>query len=106
MILNYLASLFFGIFSPRQECGRISLLLLKYVFQQSREKMPRFALVGVGVGFASYYADNMVLQRAPVNATVWGYASAVGDDVTVTLTSALNKSSTVSGVAYEGRRFV
>ena len=29
--------------------------------------------------FASYYADHMVLQKAPQRATVWGYASA--DDV-------------------------
>ena len=29
--------------------------------------------------FASYYADHMVLQKAPQRATVWGYASV--DDV-------------------------
>ena len=39
--------------------------------------------------FASYYADHMVLQRAPQRATVWGYASAddVGSNVTVQLIS-------------------
>ncbi|KAK2169934.1 hypothetical protein NP493_1171g00022 [Ridgeia piscesae] len=39
--------------------------------------------------FASYYADHMVLQKAPQRATVWGYASAddVGSYVTVQLIS-------------------
>ena len=38
---------------------------------------------GVDFAFASYYSDHMVLQRAPVGAAVWGYALAVGDQVTV-----------------------
>ena len=38
---------------------------------------------GVDFAFASYYADHMVLQRAAVGAAVWGYAFAVGDEVTV-----------------------
>jgi len=39
--------------------------------------------------FASYYADHMVLQKAPQRATVWGYASAddIGSYVTVQLIS-------------------
>ena len=36
-------------------------------------------------GFASYYNDHMVLQRAPMKATLWGYLhnDAVNNLVTV-----------------------
>ena len=41
---------------------------------------------GVDFAFASYYGSTMVLQRAPAQATVWGYGYAVGDQVTLTIT--------------------
>ena len=40
---------------------------------------------GVDFAFASYYSDHMVLQREPTRAAVWGYAYAVGDQVTVNI---------------------
>ena len=35
--------------------------------------------------FASYYASNMVLQREPSSAVIWGYATEVGDLVTLNI---------------------
>ena len=61
-------------------------------------------VAGVDVTFASYYADNMVLQRAPVEAVVWGYAFAVGDEVTVTLSSATSGPMDVVTEAYPGSK--
>ena len=61
-------------------------------------------LSGVDVAFASYYADNMVLQRAPVEAVVWGYAFAVGDEVTVTLSSATVDPIQIITAANQGEK--
>ena len=36
--------------------------------------------------FASYFGDNMVLQRAPQRAVIWGYGSASTENSTVTVT--------------------
>ena len=41
--------------------------------------------LGVDFAFASYYQDNMVLQRAPVRATMWGYGYTVDEQVDVTI---------------------
>ena len=56
------------------------------------------------MAFASYYSDNMVLQRAPVEAVVWGYAFAIGDEVTVTLSSATSGPMDVVTEAYPGSK--
>ena len=61
-------------------------------------------VAGVDVAFASYYADNMVLQRAPVEAVVWGYAFAVGDEVTVTLSSATINPIQIITAANQGEK--
>ena len=44
----------------------------------------------------------MVLQQAPVEATVWGYAFAVGDVVTVSLSSVAGVVASVSTFSYLG----
>ena len=50
--------------------------------------------------FASYYADNMVLQKAPVRAVLWGYAnqSDIGSVVTVDIDGA----NQVTGEVFQG----
>ena len=42
-------------------------------------------LSGVDFTFARSYGSNMVLQRAPVRAKIWGYGFNVGDIVTVSI---------------------
>ena len=42
-------------------------------------------LTGVNFAFARSYGSNMVLQRAPVRARIWGYGFNVGDTVTVSI---------------------
>ena len=37
------------------------------------------------LSLASYYGDNMVLQKAPKSSQIWGFADVVGSTVTVTL---------------------
>ena len=54
------------------------------------------------MAFASYYADHMVLQRAPVQAVVWGYAFVVGDEVVVTVDSAERTIETITTAAKKG----
>jgi sialate O-acetylesterase len=50
-------------------------------------------------GLASYYASNMVLQRAPARPRIWGYAPAVGQDVIINLNSG---AQTVFVTSYAG----
>ena len=57
---------------------------------------------GVDFAFASYYADSMVLQRAPAGAAVWGYAFAVGDEVTVDV----DQGGSYTATAAEGTQFL
>ena len=47
--------------------------------------------------FASYYASNMVLQRDPSNAVIWGYATEVGDLVTLNVQDEDYSTVAVSG---------
>ena len=47
--------------------------------------------------FASYYASNMVLQQAPSNAVIWGYATEVGDLVTLNVQDEEYSTTAVSG---------
>jgi sialate O-acetylesterase len=47
--------------------------------------------------FASYYGDHMVLQRAPSEAVVWGYATEAGDEVVVEM-----DDQVISTNAFEG----
>ena len=54
------------------------------------------------MAFASYYADHMVLQRAPVQAVVWGYAFVVGDEVVVTVDSAEGTIERITTAANQG----
>ena len=42
-------------------------------------------MIVVGISFASYYGDHMVLQQQPRRAQVWGYADTEGSVITVTL---------------------
>ena len=49
--------------------------------------------------FASYYASNMVLQRAPSAAVVWGYAANVGDAVSLTISGEEYTTTADSGKA-------
>ncbi len=48
--------------------------------------------------FGSYYTDHMVLQRAPQQAVVWGYARRVDGHVTIQLDG---KTAEIA-VAFEG----
>ena len=46
----------------------------------------------------------MVLQRAPVEAVVWGYAFAVGDEVNVSVASTEGTIETITAAANQGKR--
>ena len=46
--------------------------------------------------FANYYQSHMVLQKAPQKAVLWGYASTLGDTVTVKLNGRLVTHVTVT----------
>ncbi|ELU17662.1 hypothetical protein CAPTEDRAFT_122541 [Capitella teleta] len=48
-------------------------------------------------GYASYYGDHMVLQRAPTDAVLWGYAQEIGDEVTIEM-----DTQTIVMNAFEG----
>jgi len=43
------------------------------------------AELGPELHFATYYSDNMVLQRAPQRAVVWGYGPLITENTSVTL---------------------
>ncbi|XP_045199198.2 sialate O-acetylesterase-like [Mercenaria mercenaria] len=47
------------------------------------------------LSLASYYGDNMVLQKAPASSQIWGYADMVGSTVTVTLGDQVRVQTTV-----------
>ena len=58
--------------------------------------------------FASYYANDMVLQRGPSRASVWGSAplSDVGRDIKLQVVSeGANYTMTYQGTVSKGRRF-
>ncbi|XP_060573099.1 sialate O-acetylesterase-like [Ruditapes philippinarum] len=46
--------------------------------------------------FADYYESHMVLQMAPSRAQIWGYATSVGDTVTVDLNGTVAATATVA----------
>ena len=48
-------------------------------------------------GFASYYDSNMVLQRGPGSAVIWGYTTEAGDVVTVSLGEEIYQVTSVDG---------
>jgi hypothetical protein len=54
----------------------------------------------VGFGFASYYASHMVLQRAPSQAVIWGYAVQDGDPVTLTVDTEVYSTTAAMGETY------
>ncbi|XP_063403927.1 sialate O-acetylesterase-like [Mytilus trossulus] len=63
----------------------ISLIIFFCVTVSSCMRSTRRKDVGnFTFSFAAYYGDNMVLQKAPQAATVWGYGEHVGSDVVVT----------------------
>jgi hypothetical protein len=56
------------------------MVLIGLIFTPVFSSCPREE---IGFRLARYYQNNMVLQREPYNAVIWGYAS--GSDATVTI---------------------
>ena len=58
--------------------------------------------------FATYFESNMVLQMAPMSASVWGYAAsaAIGETVAVSLTSSTKAQNYTANVVPGNRRHI